>query len=134
MRKRTLRDRAFQAWWRMRRPMTLGVRGVVVNGEGRVLLLRHTYTPGWHFPGGGVERFETLSQSLARELEEEAGIVLDGAPSIFDIYAHFDAFPGDHIVLFVVTTVRETRVAADRLVGQVVSMGMAGAGSPSRRG
>ena len=35
----------------MRRPTTLGVRGVVSNADGKVLLLRHTYTPGWHFPG-----------------------------------------------------------------------------------
>lgn len=101
MRKRTLRDRAFQAWWRMQRPMTLGVRGVVVDDQGRVLLLRHTYTPGWHMPGGGIERGETALESIQRELLEEAGV--DAAPAdlrLASIHANHAFFPNDHVLLF----------------------------------
>jgi ADP-ribose pyrophosphatase YjhB (NUDIX family) len=37
--------------------MTLGVRGVATDGEGRVLLVKHTYViAGWWLPGGGVEQ------------------------------------------------------------------------------
>jgi hypothetical protein len=48
---RSARDRAAQAWFRLRRPLTLGVRAAVFDGEGRIALVRHTYTPGWHLPG-----------------------------------------------------------------------------------
>jgi 8-oxo-dGTP pyrophosphatase MutT (NUDIX family) len=85
----------------MRRPATLGVRGVVVDGNGRVLLLRHTYTPGWHFPGGGVERGETCGQSLLRELSEEAGIEASAeALELVSIHANHAFFPNDHVLVY----------------------------------
>ncbi|MDP3495133.1 MAG: NUDIX domain-containing protein [Hyphomonadaceae bacterium] len=104
MRKPTIRDRVFQSYWRMRRPATLGVRGVVVDEQGRVLLLRHTYTPGWHFPGGGVEKGETCALALSRELEEEAGI--RAAPEAFElvsVHANHAFFPNDHVLVYRIT-------------------------------
>jgi 8-oxo-dGTP pyrophosphatase MutT (NUDIX family) len=97
---RGLRDRAFQAWWRISRPMTLGVRGIVRDEAGAVLLVKHTYTPGWHFPGGGVEKGETALQSLERELIEEAGARLTGPPVLLGAYANSKAFPNDHVLLY----------------------------------
>ena len=47
-----------------------------------------------------MERNETVEAALHRELLEETGIVLKGAPKLIGLYAHFDVFPGDHIVLY----------------------------------
>jgi len=104
LRKPTFRDRVFQSYFRMRRPATLGVRGVVVDEQGRVLLLRHTYTPGWHFPGGGVEKGETCALALLRELEEEAGIM--ASPDAFElisVHANHAFFPNDHVLVYRIT-------------------------------
>ncbi|MBI1358891.1 MAG: NUDIX domain-containing protein [Alphaproteobacteria bacterium] len=97
---RDLRTRAFQAWWRLSRPVTLGVRGVVIDPGGRVLLVRHTYMAGWHFPGGGVERRETAFAALNRELEEEAGIAPSTPPRLVSVHANHANFPNDHVLVY----------------------------------
>jgi ADP-ribose pyrophosphatase YjhB (NUDIX family) len=94
--------KVLRPFWRMRRGLTLGAQGVVIDGENRVLLVRHGYRPGWFFPGGGVEWNETIETALARELEEEVGVSLTEPTQLHGIFSNFTSFPGDHIAVFVV--------------------------------
>lgn len=82
--------------------VTLGAQGIIVDEASRVLLIRHGYRPGWHFPGGGVERGEEIEAALAREVLEETGVAITNPPRLVGIYSHFDDYPGDHIVLFLI--------------------------------
>lgn len=90
----------FFAWSRISRGMTLGVRGVAVDGEGRVLLVKHTYLHGWWLPGGGVERGQSCEDALAREMREEAGVILEGRPTLVSVHSNERFFRGDHVLVY----------------------------------
>lgn len=91
---------AFQLWSVLSRRLSLGVRGLVQDAEGRVLLVEHTYIPGWYMPGGGVERGETAEAAVVRELREEAGVQALGRPRLLSAHDNRRTFPGDHILLY----------------------------------
>lgn len=96
---------------RLSRGMTLGVRAVVTDGAGGVLLVEHTYVPGWWLPGGGVDRGETAEAALARELREEAGIEPIGRPRLVSAHGNERHFRGDHILVYRVESWRRTGTA-----------------------
>ncbi len=55
--------------------VTFGALAVVLDAEGRVLVVRHTYRrPPWGLPGGMIGRDEQPDAALARELREELGL------------------------------------------------------------
>ncbi|WHT23493.1 NUDIX hydrolase [Crossiella sp. CA-258035] len=55
---------------------SVSVAGVVVDGAGRVLVIRRRDNGRWEPPGGVLEVGETFEQGVRREVCEETGVVV----------------------------------------------------------
>jgi 8-oxo-dGTP pyrophosphatase MutT (NUDIX family) len=102
--------RLLHLYWRFARGMTLGVRGVVLDGDNRVFLVKHSYVSGWHLPGGGVEVGESFRDALARELMEEGRIELSGEPTLHGIFFNSHVSRRDHVAVYVIRHFRQARL------------------------
>ena len=72
----------------------------LVERDGKVLLVRHSYMPGWLLPGGGVGSGEPAERAIVRELKEEIGLVRSAPPALFGIYSRKVGWVTNVIVLY----------------------------------
>ncbi|ALD97444.1 NUDIX hydrolase [Pseudomonas syringae] len=56
---------------------------LLIGADGRTLLVRKRGTRAFMQPGGKIEPGEPAPQALARELEEELGLIVDPAQAVF---------------------------------------------------
>lgn len=116
---RRLLLRPLHFWFWLSRGMTLGVRAIVINAEGAVFLVRHTYVPGWHLPGGGVEWGQSTEEALRIELLEEGHIEMRTSPALLGIYAQQSVSRRDHVLLYLVSDAIQLRPRlADREIAE----------------
>lgn len=98
-----LRARLFHSYFLLRRPMTLGVRGMVHDAASQsIFLIRHTYVPGWQLPGGGVEIGETMPEALQREFAEEGNIDFTAPPVLQSVHFNRQASRRDHVAFYLI--------------------------------
>lgn len=81
------------------RRLTFGTRAMLIEGD-KVLLIKHTYVPGWQLPGGGVEPGETALDSVNREVLEETGYRLTAMPQLHGLYHNARVSNRDHVALY----------------------------------
>ncbi|HET6909100.1 MAG TPA: NUDIX domain-containing protein [Mycobacteriales bacterium] len=67
---------------------------IVVDDQGRLLLHRRSDNDLWSIPGGGMEIGESIASTIAREVEEETGILVEPI-AIVGVYSD----PG-HVVAY----------------------------------
>jgi len=121
----------------LRHPV-VGIAAAARTEDGRWLLIRRRDTGGWALPGGTLEWGETLSVAVTRELLEEAGVELIGAPELFSVYSQPERDYRFHAVTILVNArvseprrapknpleIAEVRLFATHDLPPVLSMGM----------
>ncbi|NOZ50312.1 MAG: NUDIX domain-containing protein [Chloroflexi bacterium] len=86
-------------WWLLR-PRTIGMRGIVTDDAGRILMVRHQYgNRRWYLPGGGGEGNETAAEGIVREMHEETGLAVE-VTRLVGVYFWTGAYKRDHIFVF----------------------------------
>ena len=89
-------------YWKIFRPQTFGVKLLLIN-DGKVLLVEHSYTRGYHLPGGGVKSGEMFEQALKREILEELGLYFNDI-QLFGVYQNTHQGKIDTVITFLSTT------------------------------
>lgn len=93
---------------------TLGVKAIVLS-DSKVLLVKHTYTENWSFPGGGVRWQERPDEALSRELREEVHLAVSSRQmELAGCFTSKQEGRIDHVFLFVVTLPGLPQIAASR--------------------
>jgi 8-oxo-dGTP pyrophosphatase MutT (NUDIX family) len=88
--------------WKVTKPRTLGVRALVIDADGRIALVRHTYGKYWYLPGGGVKKGEAMPAALKRELREELAIREFRVERVLGLYLNRLEGKEDHVAVYVV--------------------------------
>ncbi len=70
--------RGMSGWWMVRRPRTFGAHALALTPDGKVILVKLRYAPGWRLPGGGIREGEDPATAVVRELREEIGLKSHG--------------------------------------------------------
>jgi 8-oxo-dGTP pyrophosphatase MutT (NUDIX family) len=72
---------------------------LVLEQDGAILLVKHTYQSHWYLPGGGVNKGETIEEAARREAGEELGAEL-GDLHLVGVYTNFFESKNDHVIVF----------------------------------
>ena len=81
-------------------PVAFGASALAFRRDGRLLLVRHSYQPGWMLPGGGVGRAELPADAIRRELREEVGLSCPGTPEFVALYTRSAGWVTNHVALY----------------------------------
>jgi len=97
---------ARKLFWFVRRPKTYGAHAIALTPEGRIILVRLRYAPGWRVPGGGRRADEVPMDAALRELREEIGMTSHGEVKLACDFEESIDFKRDTASLVVVRDVR----------------------------
>jgi 8-oxo-dGTP pyrophosphatase MutT (NUDIX family) len=97
------------------RKRTIGARILLIKDK-QILLVKHTYYPGWFTIGGAVDPGESPLQAIHRELQEEVGVSLKSPPRLFSVYYSNFEKHDDYIVFYIGEHFEQKEVVCDEIL------------------
>jgi len=97
---------AVKSLWFLGRPKTFGAHAIALTPEGKMVLVKLRYSPGWRVPGGGRSVDEDPAEAALRELREEIGMISHGEVRLARDFEHEVDFKRDTASLVIVRDVR----------------------------
>ena len=92
--------------WFVSRPQTIGVHGIPLTPEGKVVLVTLSYAQGWRLPGGGQKSSEDSRDAMLRELREEIGLTSFSTLQLVGGFSHRPDHRRGRGSLFIIREVR----------------------------
>lgn len=102
----TAAHRLLKTVWFLRRPRTFGAHALALTPQGKVVLVKLRYAPGWRLPGGGRSEDEDPRDAVLRELREEIGMTGHGRIRLACELDESTDFKRDLAALLVIEDVR----------------------------
>jgi 8-oxo-dGTP diphosphatase len=84
-----------------RQSFYVGIKGIIQNKGGEVLILQATVTGKWELPGGRIDVDQSIDEAFARELSEELGATNSKLHVIIDVAQGAFSVENDHKLLLV---------------------------------
>lgn len=121
---RNIALRLCRMWWRIAAPTSVGVRVIVTNPAGQVVLVRHSYgSPYLYLPGGGVKRKEAARSAAARELHEELGLTVDDSVlELRGVHHSRNEWRSDHVIVYATMVDVLPRTSSSGEISEVVTV------------
>lgn len=107
----------------LRRPV-VGIAAATRTADGRWILIRRGDTGTWALPGGTLEWGETLEVALARELEEEAGVLDAKLRRVVGVFSRPDRDPRFHAVTVLVEVLAAEPVKPPMNPLEIIEVGL----------
>lgn len=93
----------------------LSTKAIILDSEGRILLLKDSGPEGWDdVPGGHIKNYETIEEGLRREVFEECGLLVTSSKQLFTKNLKLGNPPVDRpVVFFIVSAMGNIRLSEE---------------------
>ena len=93
--------------------INMSTKAIILNLEGKILLLKDAYSEFWDLPGGHINDGETLDMGLKREVKEETGLTVTACEQRFARELLLGEPPPRIVVFYIASVVGDVQLSEE---------------------